>query len=75
MTDVASGPTPREKRCVACGEAFVCCAGSCWCDGVELTEAARASLREQFLDCLCRRCLVAAGGSEPTAVSEAVRRD
>jgi len=47
----------REKRCAACGEAFDCLAGGCWCDAVPLTEAVRASLQRQFADCLCPACL------------------
>jgi cysteine-rich CWC protein len=55
-----ANPTPgdvRTKRCACCGESFACRAGGCWCDGVPLTDDARASLRERFDDCLCAACL------------------
>jgi len=29
----------------------------CWCDEIALDAATRASLKEQFTDCLCRKCL------------------
>jgi hypothetical protein len=63
----ASPSVVREKTCGACGEAFDCCAGDCWCDAVTLDAATRARLRAQYADCLCAACLrgFAAGASAP----------
>ena len=48
----------REKRCQQCGQAFDC-GGllGCWCWRVKLDQAARATLRQQYADCLCPSCL------------------
>ena len=47
----------RKKRCAACGAAFDCFAGGCWCDDVPLTDEMRGSLQKEFADCLCAACL------------------
>jgi hypothetical protein len=48
-----------ESVCAACGEPFSCGAAlsGCWCVEVELTDEARAHLRERYTGCLCRSCL------------------
>jgi hypothetical protein len=45
--------------CESCGEQFICGAGlkGCWCMEIKLDAAARAKMRQQFRDCLCRNCL------------------
>jgi Cysteine-rich CWC len=57
----------RKKQCAACGQSFDCFAGGCWCDGVGLTDAMRASLRQQFADCLCQACLRERAAATPVA--------
>ncbi|MGH9794247.1 MAG: cysteine-rich CWC family protein [Candidatus Acidiferrales bacterium] len=48
-----------QRACPACGEQFACGAAlrDCWCAEMELSEAARAALRERYTGCLCRACL------------------
>lgn len=45
--------------CQSCHEDFTCGAGltGCWCMEIKLDSSARAKMREQFRDCLCRNCL------------------
>jgi hypothetical protein len=45
--------------CQSCGEDFICGAGltGCWCMEIKLDAPARAKMRQQFQDCLCRNCL------------------
>lgn len=57
MNDDGRTTILREKRCAACGERFVCCAGGCWCDVVSLTADTGARLAAQYSDCLCPTCL------------------
>jgi hypothetical protein len=55
--------------CEACGGAFTCGASSpagCWCQEIELSEAARAELRARYERCLCRACLENYAGGERT---------
>jgi len=48
----------KEKRCSKCGLPFDC-GGlfGCWCWRVKLDAEARATLRQQYADCLCPACL------------------
>jgi hypothetical protein len=53
-------PSLRQPlACEACGEDFVCGAGltGCWCMEIKLDAPTRAKMRQQFRDCLCRKCL------------------
>jgi hypothetical protein len=45
--------------CQSCNEDFICGAGltGCWCMEIKLDASARAKMRQQFRDCLCRHCL------------------
>jgi hypothetical protein len=54
--------------CESCGEPFICGAGlkGCWCMEIKLDAPARARMRQQFRDCLCRNCLQSR--AEETAV-------
>ncbi len=57
-------PRWREpSTCAACGDEFSCGAtlAGCWCSEVKLSEEARATLKSQYFDCLCRKCLEASG--------------
>ncbi len=59
-------PLQRQLVCERCGERFTCGVsfGGCWCAEIKLSDAARAQLRQQYHDCLCRKCMeVAAGDS------------
>lgn len=49
----------RRLRCAACGNEFTCCASldACWCAEIPLNDLARAELRSDYSDCLCRDCL------------------
>ena len=49
----------KPSVCEACGETFICGAtdSGCWCQEVELSEAAREKLRARYQGCLCRVCL------------------
>ena len=55
------------KTCQQCGVEFACGMSCCWCDEIALDPATRASLKEQFTDCLCRGCLEQAPGLRPKA--------
>ena len=59
-----NGCAHTQKQCEACGEIFSCGAPErgCWCEDVKLTSEVAARLRARHSDCLCPRCLVAAGG-------------
>ncbi len=49
------------KSCPRCHAPFECRAGSisrCQCSSVELDNAERAYIREQYEDCLCTHCLI-----------------
>jgi len=56
----ASTAAPNDT-CAACGQPFHCGASlrGCWCTGVTLTAAQRATLRttHDAKRCLCRSCL------------------
>ena len=55
-----SGPVvKRPGVCESCGQAFACelSLSGCWCSKVELSEAARARIREKYAGCLCSACL------------------
>ena len=57
-----------EKICEACKKDFTCGAdaGPCWCEGVSLSAATLAGLRERYTNCLCPKCLGAiANGQTP----------
>ena len=49
----------RDLKCSACGNDFVCGVSlkGCWCSEIKLDDEARAELRTQYSDCLCRGCL------------------
>ena len=51
----------RDLKCEACGNDFVCGVSlkGCWCSEVKLDDEARAEMRSQYKDCLCRTCLEA----------------
>jgi len=61
----------RELTCECCGERFACGASlrGCWCAEIKLSDAARAQLRQQYRDCLCRKCMEAAAGDSAQAPS------
>ena len=59
----------RELVCERCGERFTCGAslGGCWCAEIKLSDAAHAQLRQQYRDCLCRKCMEAAASDSAQA--------
>jgi hypothetical protein len=61
----------QPMACESCGEPFLCGAGltGCWCMEFQLDAAARAQMRQQFRDCLCRNCLQ---GRADQAAGEAI---
>ena len=61
ITNALTNGVSRERVCEACGRSFVCGASlsGCWCSEIELTDEARAELRNCYGDCLCRDCLSA----------------
>ena len=61
----------KEKRCSKCGIAFDC-GGlfGCWCRDVKLSEEQLATLRGQYVDCLCPDCLKALAAGIPAAVTD-----
>lgn len=49
------------KQCERCGQHFECKPQNiteCQCYGLELSDAARQTIAEQYTDCLCRNCLL-----------------
>ncbi|WP_461396789.1 cysteine-rich CWC family protein [Flavitalea sp.] len=49
-----------EKVCERCGRGFICRAGKikeCQCSQVQLSDAERIFISEQFRNCLCKDCL------------------
>lgn len=47
-----------NKICPRCGASFECQHGkACWCMDVNLTNHVRDVLKNNYSDCLCRRCL------------------
>ena len=59
---------PVRQVCEACGCEFACAASldSCWCTEIQLSETARARLRERYRHCLCRDCLERAAAKSAT---------
>jgi len=51
--------TPK-KTCPRCGTKFTCAAGDhCWCDEeMHLCRDTIKKLRMQYIDCLCKDCLL-----------------
>ena len=50
-----------QKTCPRCNKAFECNAGNigdCQCNGISLTPEERAFIAENYIDCLCRSCLL-----------------
>ncbi len=47
----------REKICESCGNVFLCNEGECWCEAVELGNAALRTMQQDYQDCLCETCL------------------
>ncbi|MBR0196296.1 MAG: cysteine-rich CWC family protein [Paludibacteraceae bacterium] len=50
-----------KKLCPRCGTEFLCLHDDpaiCQCAGIELSAQARAYLRANYKDCLCRACLL-----------------
>jgi hypothetical protein len=49
----------RPGTCESCGQPFACelSLAGCWCSKAEITDAARATLRLKYKDCLCPGCL------------------
>ncbi|WP_345268651.1 cysteine-rich CWC family protein [Nibrella viscosa] len=48
------------KRCPRCGKAFACQPErihECQCAGIQLSNAQRQYISEQYEGCLCRQCL------------------
>ena len=45
--------------CESCGDEFICRATSkgCWCMNVNVSDDARAEMKEKFAKCLCPKCL------------------
>ena len=56
----------RDLKCESCGKDFVCGVSlkGCWCAEVDVSEDARAAMRTQFKDCLCRECLEKQGKTQ-----------
>jgi hypothetical protein len=59
LTVLMSSGLSRDLVCDSCGNQFTCGAGlsGCWCSEINLTDEARAELKTQYRDCLCRGCL------------------
>ena len=57
LNTVVSGG--RDVKCESCGNDFTCGVSlkGCWCSEVKLDDDARARLRSQYKDCLCKDCL------------------
>ena len=51
-------PTAQQKTCPACGAAFPCLPGACWCAALRLSPHTRQTLRRQYDNCLCPDCLL-----------------
>ena len=56
----------RELKCESCSNDFTCGVSlkGCWCSEVEVSDEARAQMRSQYKDCLCRNCLEQQGKSD-----------
>jgi len=56
----------RELKCEACGNDFTCGVSlkGCWCSEVQVSNEARAAMRDRYKDCLCRDCLEKQGSSQ-----------
>lgn len=66
-----------NSLCPRCGGAFVCEAETalqapCACFAVQLSDAARALLRERYTTCLCVACLRAVQAALEAAPDQAV---
>ncbi len=53
-------PGIKHKNCSKCNAEFTCNdsgTNSCWCDNYKLSEEQLASLKENYANCLCEKCL------------------
>ena len=59
---------PKVKHCGACGESFECSTSEahCWCEELKLTGSMLSTLRAEYTDCLCPKCLAAAATRQNT---------
>ena len=51
---------PEIKNCPKCGDTFECKVNditNCQCYGVNLNEKQREFVKENYGDCICRKCL------------------
>lgn len=47
-----------KKICPRCGKEFECVHSiDCWCVTIHLSDRAKANLKENYSDCLCKDCL------------------
>jgi hypothetical protein len=53
-------PSPDKKVCESCGREFSCEAptGNCWCFEIEMHPETLVQIQKDFVDCLCRDCLI-----------------
>ena len=59
--------------CESCGDEFICGATitGCWCMNVNVTDDARAEMKEKFQKCLCPKCLGSYAADAAIVVSSA----
>lgn len=59
LTGFISEKYKKPSVCESCGNEFLCGAElkNCWCLDTKLDDEARAKLKTNFNDCLCRKCL------------------
>jgi hypothetical protein len=55
-----SQPHSVEKKCPRCGQVFGCVVqDNCWCDeNINLSRETLKLIRLNYLDCLCKECLL-----------------
>ena len=47
-----------KKICPRCGKEFECVHSiNCWCVTIHLSDRAKANLKKNYSDCLCKDCL------------------
>lgn len=58
---------PEAKVCSMCGETFGCGArlDGCWCTDVTVSQETVDSLKADYDDCLCPKCLGSLAAKEP----------
>ena len=68
---MANAEAPERKLCVSCGEEFGCGAklDGCWCVGVILAAEIANSLKANYSDCFCPRCLHDASSTPAIIIS------